>query len=169
MTSVHPIGAVRLGPARSSHIAGIAALIEGYAAQGVMLAKTPESIALALHDYIVASDARGRVVACGALREYSPSVAEVSAVAVARDAQGRGLGTRIVLAVEQLATVRGIDEVFALTLTTGFFVAAGYAVVDRAAYPEKIRRDCRGCARRFSCAEACVRRVLHGDARAVAA
>ena len=169
MTPVQSIGAVRLRPARSSDIAGITSLIEEYAAEGIMLSRTPESIGLALQDYVVAVDARGRVVACGALREYSPSVAEVSAVAVARRAQGLGLGTRIVHAVEELARIRDIDEVFALTLTTGFFVAAGYAVVDRALYPEKIRRDCRGCARRFSCAEVCVRHVLHRDARAVAA
>ena len=159
---------MRVRRARDTDIAGIASLIDGYAAQGVMLTRTPESIALALHDYVVAVDARDRVVACGALREYSPSVAEVSAVAVAADAQGRGLGTRIVAAVEALAAVRGIDELFALTLTTGFFVAAGYAVVDRAIYPEKIRRDCRGCARRFSCAEVCVQRMLHHRAAAAA-
>ena len=163
------IGPVRLRPARSSDIAGIATLIEEYAAERIMLSRTPESIALALHDYVVAVDGRGRVIGCGALREYSPSVAEVSAVAVARNAQGLGLGTRIVLAIEELARIRDIDEVFALTLTTRFFVAAGYSVVDRALYPEKIRRDCRDCARRFSCTEVCVRHVLHRDARAVAA
>ena len=169
MTPVQSIGPVRLRPARSSDIAGIATLIEEYAAEGIMLSRTPESIALALQDHVAAVDGRGRVIACGALREYSPSVAEVSAVAVARNAQGLGLGTRIVLAVEELARARDIDEVFALTLTTAFFVAAGYGVVDRALYPEKIRRDCRGCARQFSCAEVCVRHVLHRDARAVAA
>lgn len=161
--------AVHLRPARSIDIEGIASLISGYAAQGVMLPRTPEAIALALHDYVVAVDPHGRVMACGALREYSPSVAEVSAVAVAPGAHGCGLGSRIVLAVEQLAAVRGIDELFALTLTTGFFLAAGYAVVDRAIYPEKIRRDCRGCARQFSCAEVCLQRLLDRGARAVAA
>jgi len=161
--------AVHLRPARSIDIEGIASLINGYAAQGVMLSRTPEAIALALHDYVVAVGPHGRVMACGALREYSPSVAEVSAVAVAPGAHGRGLGSRIVLAVEQLAAVRGIDELFALTLTTGFFLAAGYAIVDRAIYPEKIRRDCRGCARQFSCAEVCLQRLLDRGARAVAA
>jgi amino-acid N-acetyltransferase len=162
-------GAIRLRPARPSDINGIVALIGQYAEQGVMLSRTPDSVALALADFIIAVDDRERILACGALREYSPSVAEVSAVAVAPEAHGRGLGTRIVRAVEQLATVRGIDEVFALTLVPDFFLAAGYAVVGRALYPEKIRQDCRGCARQFSCAEICVRRVLHTDARAAAA
>jgi amino-acid N-acetyltransferase len=160
---------VRVRPARPADVDGICALIGRYAIQGVMLPRTPESIALALHDYVVAVDIGGKVVACGALREYSPSVAEVSAVAVAPEAHGRGLGTRIVGAVERLAVIRGISEVFALTLTVGFFEAAGYDVVDRALYPEKIRRDCRGCARRFSCAEVCVQRLLAEPARRAAA
>jgi len=161
--------AVQLRPARRSDVDGIAALIDEYAAQGIMLTKTPASIELALDDHLVAVDRRGRVIACGALREYSPSVAEVASVAVARDAQGQGLGTRIVRAVEELAATREIDELFALTLTTGFFLSAGYEVVDRALYPEKIRKDCRGCARRFSCSEICVQRRPGRARMAVAA
>ena len=38
--------------------------------------------------------------------------------------------------------MRGIYDVFALTLQPEFFAAIGYERVDRARYPEKIRRDC---------------------------
>ena len=47
-------------------------------------------------------------------------------------------------AVEDLARKRGIYDVFALTLQPEFFAAIGYQRVDRARYPEKIRRDCLG-------------------------
>ena len=170
MTSIRRVESLQIRRARPSDVEGITTLIDRFASQGIMLAKTTDAITLALDDFVVARDARGRVVACGALREYSPSVAEVASVAVSEEAQGRGVGTRIVLAVEQLATVRGIQELFALTLTPGFFAAAGYSVVDRTTYPEKIRRDCRGCARRFACTEICVQRLLTSPARiAVAA
>jgi hypothetical protein len=36
----------------------------------------------------------------------------------------------------------------------------GYERVDRARYPEKIRRDCLACARRFACNEICFARNL---------
>ena len=160
---------VQVRAARASDIESIASLVNGHAARGIMLARSPESIELTLEDHVVAVDRRGRLIACGALREYSPSVAEVASVAVADDAQGQGLGTRIVRAVEGLAAARGIAELFALTLTTGFFVAAGYEVVDRASYPEKIRKDCRSCARRFSCSEVCVRRRPAREIMAAAA
>src|SRR5204863_4446748 len=104
-----------------------------------------------------------RIIACGALKEHSPSLGEVAAIAVASSAQGTGLGRAIVEAVEQLALKRGIPEVFALTLEPRFFEAMGYARVDRARYPEKIRRDCIGCARRFACNETCFAKPLREE------
>lgn len=147
-------------PARPGDIDGIAALINEFAEQGLMLPKTPDAIAAALEDFVVGADEDGRVVACGALREYSPSLAEVSSLAVSGQAHGRGLGRRVVAEVERLARLRGIGEVFALTLAPEFFRAVGYSVVERTLYPEKIRRDCTGCARRFGCVEVTVQRPL---------
>ena len=147
-------------PALFSEADAIARLNNHFADQHLMLRRTAEMIGLGIADYLVAVDARGRVLACGALKEYSPSVAEVAAIAVSPDAQGLGLGRRIVMAVEELARKRGIPEVFALTLEPRFFEALGYQRVDRARYPEKIRRDCIGCARRFACNETCFSKPL---------
>lgn len=150
--------------ARPADAAAISRLNNTFAADGQMLTRSPESIALAIDDYVVVQDAAGVLVACGALKEYSPSVAEVAAIAVSKDAHGRGLGRAIVGAVERLACMRGIHDVFALTLQPEFFSAIGYDRVDRARYPEKIRRDCLGCARRFACNEICFARNLLTDA-----
>jgi amino-acid N-acetyltransferase len=144
----------------------IAMLINGFAEDRVMLPRTPESIALTIDDFVVAVGARGRVLACGALKEYSPSLAEVASVAVAREAHGRGLGRAVVTELEALARVRGVPELFALTLTPRFFEASGYEVTDRRRYPEKIRRDCLSCSRRSACAEVCVSRLVEECAAA---
>jgi len=154
---------ISLRRAQPSDVAAIVALVNGYASDNVMLPITSERVLLGLEDFIVAADAHGRVRACGALKEYSPSLAEVASLAVARDAQGSGLGTRIVAGLEALARMRGIDELFALTMTAGFFQRAGYAMTERTRYPEKIRRDCTSCARRFGCVEVCVARVLRAS------
>jgi len=151
-------------PARESEATEIARLNNIFAAEHLMLRRTPEQIALTIDDFLVAVDPRGRIMACGALKEYSPSVAEVAAIAVAREAQGNGLGRDIVAAVEALATKRGVMHVFALTLQPAFFEAIGYQRVDRARYPEKIRRDCLACARRFACNEICFAKILRVDA-----
>ena len=146
----------------------IAGLIADFADESLMLRRTPQMVALAIDDYLVAIDQRGRIVACGALKEYSPSVAEIAAIAVSREVHGCGLGRAIVDAVEALAVKRGIFDVFALTLQPAFFSAIGYQRVDRARYPEKIRRDCLSCARRFACNEICFAKNLQAEARAAA-
>ena len=151
--------------ARFEEATAIAQLNNFFADQHLMLRRTPEMIGLGIDDYVVATDERGRILACGALKEYSPSIAEVSAIALADVAQGLGLGRRIVDAVEELAAKRGIPEVFALTLEPKFFEALGYQRVDRARYPEKIRRDCIACARRFACNETCFAKSLRERAR----
>ena len=157
---------VTIRAARRSDAEAIVTLVNGYAAEGIMLPRTLDSVAQAIDDFVVAVDGRGRLRGCGALKEYSPSLAEVSSLAIERAAHGTGLGKRIVRQVEALARKRGVHELFALTLTQAFFESAGYAVADRAAYPEKIRRDCMRCPRRIRCDEVCVSRSL-AEARAL--
>ena len=139
--------------AQTADVGAISALVNGFAAEDVMLPRTPEQVALALDDYVVAADAHGRVLACGALREYSPSVAELVSLAVARDAHGGGLGRLVVAEVERLAFKRGFTSVFAHTLAPRFFEAVGYVTVDRALYPEKVARPQTTCFRRTLAAQ----------------
>ena len=155
--------------ARAQDAATISRLNNTFADEGQMLVRTPEMISLAIDDYVVVQNSAGVLLACGALKEYSPSVAEVAAIAVSKDAHGRGLGRAIVSAVEALALKRGIYDVFALTLQPEFFAAVGYLRVDRARYPEKIRRDCLGCVRRFACNEICFAKNLMLEAAVRAA
>ena len=155
--------------ARPQDAVAISKLNNSFANEGLMLLRSPEMISLAIDDYIVVQGPSGEILACGALKEYSPSVAEIAAIAVSRDARGRGLGRAIVHAVEDLARMRGIYDVFALTLQPDFFSAIGYERVDRARYPEKIRRDCLGCARRFACDEWCFAKNLRLEAWNIAA
>src|ERR1700712_1362951 len=99
--------------ARANDVAAITMLVNGYAAEDVMLPRTPEQVALAVESYVVATDARGELLACAALREYSPSLAEVVSVAVSRDAHGMGLGRVVVEAAERLGMKGGYDSGFA--------------------------------------------------------
>lgn len=139
--------------ATAADVPGIVALVAEWAADGLLLPRTAGEVAAALDGYVVAADARGRVLACAAVREYSPSLAEVVSVAVAARAQGLGLGRRVVRAAEALARVRGHAAVFAHTLQPEFFDALGYELADRGLYPEKR-------ARAHTC---CVRRALRGE------
>jgi N-acetylglutamate synthase-like GNAT family acetyltransferase len=161
---VKQTGGVVVRRARLEDVEPIVRLVGAFADEALMLRRTPAMVELTIDDYVVGVDPWGRVVACGALKEYSPSVAEVAAIAVSRDVHGQGVGRAIVAAVEALAVKRGTFDVFALTLQPAFFAAIGYQRVDRARYPEKIRRDCLACARRFACDEFCFAKNLKVDA-----
>ena len=115
-------------------------LVTPYAAQGLMLPRTFDQIAARIDNYVVAMEASGRVLACAALEEYSPSLAEVSSVAVAPAHQGKGLGSQVVLGVERLARARDIEELFALSLTDEFFLSLPYRPTTISRYPEKLAR-----------------------------
>lgn len=141
-------GRIVVRPAQAGDVGQIATLVETWAAEDVLLARSAAEIAAAVDDYVVAVDRRGRVIACGALRAYSPSLAELVSLAVARHAHGRGLGRLIVARVERLAIQRGYEDLFAHTLTPAFFEAIGYEIVDRREYPEKRARAMTACVAR---------------------
>ncbi len=115
-------------------------LVSQYAAQGLMLPRMPEEIAARIDSYVVATDEAKRVIACAALEEYSPSLAEVSSVAVAPSHHGKGLGSQVVLGIERLARARDIEELFALSLTDNFFHSLSYELTTISRYPEKLAR-----------------------------
>ena len=123
-----------------SDAGAILELVEQYAAQGLMLARTLQEIATRVDNYVVVTDASGHVLACAALEEYSPSLAEVSSVAVAPTHHGQGLGSQVVLGVERLARARDIEELFALSLTDNFFLSLSYEPTTISSYPEKLAR-----------------------------
>ena len=149
-----------LRPAVSADIPDMAALINRYAAEGLMLPKTPEALSRSLRDYVVVADLGGNVRACGGLRVYSERTAEIVGLAVAPRWRGGGLGGRVVDHLVERARTFGIPRVFAMTLSVPFFARHGFLPVSRATLPEKERADCAGCAWRDACREQAVHRLL---------
>lgn len=137
-TSKQPLRPI-VRPAHQGDIDAIHELVSAYAAEGLMLPRTREQVAMNIDNYVVAAKA-GRVVACAALEEYSPSLAEVSSVAVARSEHGKGLGTDVVLGIERLARARNIGEIFAMSLSDRFFLSLDYGATSISRYPEKLAR-----------------------------
>ena len=139
-TAAAPGPRLRARAATPADAAGIAALIGRFTADGTLLPRSLFDVLAVLESFVVVTDGQGTVLACAALQEYSPSLAEVTSVAVAPAAQGLGLGTSVVRGVERLARLRGHRELFALTLADHFFTHLGYREATIARYPEKLAR-----------------------------
>ena len=136
-------------------VAEMSALLGRYARQGLLLPRTETQICRNVREFIVAEDELG-VAGCGALRLYSPELAEIGALAVQEHWQGAGLGRRIVETLLEQARVLGVRRVFALTLQEGFFHRLGFSTVQVSEFPQKVASDCAACAKRASCIEIAV-------------
>ena len=135
-----PGDAVAIGPAGEDDAPAIAALNNLYAPDGLTLPRTPAFVAARAESYRVARDAEGRVVGCVAVDEYAPSLAELVSLAVAPEAQGKGLGRRLIAEAERVARQRGYTELFAVSLADTLFMGMGFAQSSIAEYPEKQAR-----------------------------
>lgn len=158
--AVAPRPQVTTRPARVADMIQVEPLINGFAAQGLMLPKTVEFLNRNFREFVVAVDARGTVLGCGALRVYTPQLAEVASLAVSEAAHGLGVGRKVVAQLEVEAAKLGIGTVFALTLQDGFFHRLGYRTVSKEMFPLKVWADCRGCAKLHACDEIAVVKEL---------
>lgn len=151
---------VFIRPATIADMLQVEPLINGFAAQNLMLHKTREQLVRLFREFVVAADGHGRVVGCGGLRIFSPTLAEVISLAVDPVTQGTGIGGRIVERLVEDAEMLGITTVFALTLRDGFFHRLGFRTVPKEMFPAKVWSDCRNCPKLTACDEIAVVREV---------
>jgi amino-acid N-acetyltransferase len=146
---------VALRAAEGADIAAVHALLQRFVGNGGLLPRTREQVAGMIGDFVVATRA-GRIVGCGALRRYSPGLAEIVALAVAEEMHGAGIGRRLVEQLVERARAAGVGRLFALTTQDGFFQRLGFQATTTAEFPQKVAADCSTCARRYACVETAV-------------
>ena len=152
-------GPIDIRNGRMQDIPALLALINEYAAQGIMLPRTEFEMAENIRDFVVAYSGP-HLVACGALHFYSPTVAEVRSLAVHPSCKKHNLGRDIVLALEKDALHHQLQSLFAFTYVEGFFNKMGYKVVDRGELPLKAWKDCLRCPKFQACDEIAMVKVL---------
>jgi amino-acid N-acetyltransferase len=140
----------------------ILALINGYAASGVMLPRTEFELSEAIRDFSVAI-LGGTLLGCGALHFYSPSAAEIRSLAVSEEAKTHGVGRKLVEALVAEAEQHELGAVFAFTYVVEFFNKVGFQEVERGMLPLKAWKDCVRCPKFQVCDEIAVLRILRTD------
>jgi amino-acid N-acetyltransferase len=157
LSSATAPAAVTVRAARIADMAHVEPLINGFAKRELMLPKTLDQLCRTFREFVVACDEEtGAVLGCGALRVYSPQLAEIISLAVDETAHGRGVGRKLVERLEVEAAALQIGTVFALTLQEGFFHRLGFRTVQKELFPLKVWADCRSCPKLHACDEIAV-------------
>ncbi len=146
---------MRTRRARLEDAPAIHALIESYAAQGLMLPRPLDEIREHAARFLVLLE-RGKLLGCVSLEDYGADLAEIRSLAVHPDSRGRGFGARLLEASLNDARRRRIARIFAVTHAPDFFLRQGFHLTRRQAIPEKIARDCNGCPKARRCRLAAV-------------
>ncbi|MBV9443713.1 MAG: N-acetyltransferase [Acidobacteriaceae bacterium] len=151
--------AVNLRKASMHDIPRVLALINAYAAQGIMLPRTEFELSENIRDFSVAYDG-DVLVGCGALHFYTPTSAEVRSLAVLPALKQRGVGRAVVEALEEEARENGLESIFAFTYVPQFFSRLGFFEVERGELPLKAWKDCLRCPKFHNCDEIAVMKSL---------
>ena len=155
LSRIREISAPRKASIRD--VNGMSALINEFAARGIMLARGPLYLYQSIQDYRVmtmpASDGTERVVACGGLHVLWEDLAEVRSVAVHPALQKSGLGRAMVEALLDDARRLEVRRAFTFTLAEGFFRSLDFAVIPRDQLPPVVWAECRKCPKYYKCDE----------------
>ncbi len=146
--------------ARMSDVEKMAALINSYANQGLMLHRTIPSMYQKIREYTVV-EREGTIVGVGGLHVMWKDLAEICSLAVHPEHIKNGLGLALVdwLIVE--GRQLGIEKIFTLTYQPTFFERCGFTRIDKEQLPQKVWTECINCPKFPNCDEIALIRELH--------
>ena len=135
-----------MGDVRAIH-----GLLQGFADQGLLLARSISSLYDQLRDFIVYDD--DGVLGVCSLHISWDNLAEIRSLAIAPELQGRGIGSRLVRSCLDEAESLEIGQVFVLTYQADFFRKLDFIDKDKKDLPHKIWSDCLHCPKFPDCDE----------------
>ncbi len=146
-------------PATVDDIPAMQALINGFAQQNRMLFRSRSELAEFIDEYFVYVEDGALLGVCG-LHPVAGGLAEVRGLAVSEQANGRGIGRRLVEACVVRARELGISKVYTLTLVPGFFEKLRFYQVDKGTLHLKVWYECYRCPKFANCDEIAMVRPL---------
>ncbi len=145
--------AIRVRPARTSDVTSIVALMAPLVERRILLGKDLVELYGAVPEFLVAIDDEERVVGYGALHVMWEQLGEVRTLGVSEEQLGRGVGHRLLEALEVRARDFGLTQLFCLTFEVDFFARHGFEPVGEDAqlvatdvYAELLRSNDEGVA-----------------------
>ena len=134
-------------------------LVNSHAEKGEMLPRSLGDTCDNIRDFFIYED-EGIILGCCALHVTWVDLAEVKSLAVADEAQGKGMGKKLLDACLEDAQRLAIKKVFALTYKPGFFEKMGFQQIEKGELPHKVWLECVQCVKFPDCDEVAFIRIL---------
>ena len=128
-------------------------LVAVYAAEGVMLPRSRNTLYESLRDMVVAESEAGKVVGVGGLHMMWDGMAEVRTMAVSPAHTRQGIGAAIVAHLLKEGRELGVKQFFTLTYKPGFFKTMGFRTITKEELPHKVWKECIDCPKFPNCDE----------------
>ena len=144
---------MNIRPARVGDVPALCDLIRTFADRKLMIRRSLGELYESIREFLVATDDDGKILGCAALHVFWDDLAELKCLAVSEEAQGRGVGRRLVESCWDAARVLEIQSVFTLTYVADFFEKCGYHRIEKSDLPHKIWNECVRCPLFPSCTE----------------
>jgi len=141
-----------LRKAQINDIKEIWKLLTHYAGRGDMLSRSLSELYESVRDFYIFEE-DGSLVGAAALHIVWEDLAELRSVAVAEEAERKGVGTQLVNACIEEAKELGLKRLFCLTYKPEFFARFGFRLADKAELPHKVWGDCLKCVKFPECDE----------------
>ncbi len=115
-----------------------------YADERILLAKELVAYYESVQEFVIAEDATGQMIGCGALHVMWIDLAEIRTLAVHKAWLGRGVGSALMEVLMDRARGLGLRRLFCLTFEVDFFTRHGFrpiagTPVDKEVYAELLR------------------------------
>lgn len=144
---------IQIRSARTADVPRMVELMEPLVTRRILLGKDLVELYGAVPEFLVACDAEDNVIGYGAVHVMWDQLGEVRTLGVAQQWLGRGVGHRIMAALEVRARDLGLTQLFCLTFETEFFTRHGFedvgentSLVEADVYAELLRSTDEGVA-----------------------
>jgi amino-acid N-acetyltransferase len=154
---ISSLPSVMIRQATLADVESMHALINGFAAKGLMLAKSRRQLYENIRDFWVAEvseqDGTQTIVGCGALHIIWGDLGEIRSLAVDERIQNSGVGRQLGTALLREADMLKLPRVFALTYQQAYFERLGFHLVEKTTLPHKVWGECMDCPKFPNCDE----------------
>lgn len=125
--------------------AALAAFINAHREEGHLLPRTEDDVRARAARFVVA-EIDAEIRACAELVPLSDRLAEVRSLVVSGELRRHGVATQLVDRLRDQARNEGFRSLLALAHDPRFFIRHNFSIVPHEWLPEKVARDCVGCA-----------------------